>query len=141
MPAKDLERGSTPKLIPSQKTLPHNMGNIQYAEQLNKGFPALESKPGFSSASSCYVDECSPSPAFSPYDVLPLIPAEGGISFFSLVGRVWELCDPQLTHEDVRQAVYALVRLEDLQVLPGYDGDLRIMHSDRSLCALQILRK
>ena len=36
------------------------IGNIQYAEQLNKGFPALESKPGFSSASSC-VDECSPS--------------------------------------------------------------------------------
>ena len=77
------------------------IGNIQCAEQLNKGFPALESMPGVSSA-------------FSPYDLLPLIPAEGGISFFSLVGRVWELCDPQLTHEDVRQAVYALVRLEDL---------------------------
>jgi len=104
-------------------------GNIKYAEQHDKGFPAeVEGLPRISSA-------------FSPYDLLPLIPAEGGISFFSLVGRVWELCDPQLTHEDVRQAVYALVRLEDLQVLPGYDGDLRIMHSDRSLCALQILRK
>jgi len=100
-------------------------GNIKYAEQHDKGFPAgIEGLPRISSA-------------FSPYDLLPLIPAEGGISFFSLVGRVWELCDPQLTHEDVRQAVYALVRLEDLQVLPGYDGDLRIMHSDRSLCAWQ----
>ena len=100
-------------------------GNIKYAEQHDKGFPAgIEGLPRISSA-------------FSPYDLLPLIPAEGGISFFSLVGRVWELCDPQLTHEDVRQAVYALVRLEDLQVLPGYDGDLRIMHSDRSLCALK----
>ena len=36
------------------------MGNIQYAEQANKGFPALESKPGFSSASSYCTDECSP---------------------------------------------------------------------------------
>ena len=31
-------------------------GNIQYAEQHDKGFPALESKPGISSTSSCYVD-------------------------------------------------------------------------------------
>lgn len=62
MPAKDLERGFHRQVDPPlKKPLPHNMGNIQYAEQLNKGFPALESKPGFSSASSCYVDECSPS--------------------------------------------------------------------------------
>ena len=47
-------------MFPSQKTPPHNMGNIQYAEQANKGFPALESKPGFSSASSYCTDECSP---------------------------------------------------------------------------------
>lgn len=60
MLAKDLERGFHRQVIPSQKTPPHNMGNIQYAEQANKGFPALESKPGVSSASSCYVDECSP---------------------------------------------------------------------------------
>ncbi len=32
------------------------MGNIQYAEQRDKDSPALERKPGFSSASSCYVD-------------------------------------------------------------------------------------
>jgi hypothetical protein len=35
------------------------IGNIQYAEQHDKGFPA-ESLPGVSSAPSCYVDECSP---------------------------------------------------------------------------------
>jgi hypothetical protein len=62
MPAKDLERGFHAQVDPPlKKPSPHNMGYIQFAEQRNKGFPALQSKPGFSSASSCYVDECSPS--------------------------------------------------------------------------------
>ena len=115
-------RGALPPSDPLSKTPLQVWATPQIREQ-HDNFPGIEGHRGSS--------------AFSPYDLLPLIPAEGGISFFSLVGRVWELCDPQLTHEDVRQAVYALVRLEDLQVLPGYDGDLRIMHSDRSLCALQ----
>jgi len=54
---KTLRGGSTTKLIPLSKTPPHNMGNIQYAEQANKVFP---DRPGFSSASSYAVDECSP---------------------------------------------------------------------------------
>jgi hypothetical protein len=61
MPAKDLERGSTPLLIPSQKAKRPMLGNIQYAEQHDKGFPAeVEGLPGFSSASSSCIDECSP---------------------------------------------------------------------------------
>jgi hypothetical protein len=61
MPAKDLERGSTSKLIPSQKTPTPMSGNISYNGLNDKGFPAeIEGLPGFSSASSCCTDECSP---------------------------------------------------------------------------------
>lgn len=35
-------------------------GNIQYIGPIDKGFPEIEDTPGFSSASSCCVDGCSP---------------------------------------------------------------------------------
>ena len=48
-----------PQAIPSQKPTQPMLGNIKYADQANKGFPAEVELPGVSFASSC-VDEYSP---------------------------------------------------------------------------------
>lgn len=61
MLAKDLERGTLGSEAPLKNPPISMTGNIKYAEQHDKGFPAgIEGLPGVSFVSSC-VDEWSPS--------------------------------------------------------------------------------
>ncbi len=69
----------------------------------------------------------------SVYRVLALIPPdEGRLSLRTLLDRVREHLDPRATEQDLKEVLWDLVRVAGLELLPGYDGDYTICHSNKS---------
>jgi len=69
----------------------------------------------------------------SPYRVLALMPLdEGRISLSVLLDRVREHIDPRASEEDLKVALWDLVKIAGLELLPGFDGGYSICHSSRS---------
>lgn len=66
------------------------------------------------------------------YKVLRLIPSDRSISLQELHERVLLHIDRQASEEGVKQAVWDLVVVVGLEAVPGWDGDYRISHTDRS---------
>lgn len=71
--------------------------------------------------------------ALSTYRVLALMPPdEGRLSLSVLVDRVREHLDPRATEDDVKEALWDLVQVAGLELLPGFDGSYTICHSNQS---------
>lgn len=74
-----------------------------------------------------------PAAGLSIYRVLALIPPdEGKITLSTLLDRVREHLDPRASEDDVKEALWDLVKIAGLDLFPGFDGSYVICHSNRS---------
>lgn len=68
----------------------------------------------------------------SPYRVLTLIDPEAPVSLSDLVNKVHHYLGSSFTEQDVKEALFDLVKIADLQLLHDFDHGYTAAHSEKS---------